>query len=377
MERAESLISNHYEDNLGDFSMKEEEEKEVAQDPQNSKKILINEQSNSLSIDLGISEKSKEAIEEKKGDVTEEENNKSRQERNKLCGRKRAKSFRNKEELESSLKDFTCTIWMDYMVGAKKLHWGHCFCDQWISFWFLREKFCPICKERVRDDKNTECNLIDFAVENILIRGSPDFDSLKDDLKNWQNRRSQHLEWKNSHRLVNISIGDKIDVRDTEYIWCTGSVERILKSRYNWADLYFIHYEGWSRCYDEYIPADSDRIAPHGFYTSRNDIPKYTRHEGPDERVYGNVVEGGNESPRNNRQENNTEDNEQMQSANDQTRPEASGEQQNQPSNEEEKEEDEAPAPNRTNVPPRNRPGSSGNIDENKLSSKLLDFSVW
>lgn len=65
-----------------------------------------------------------------------------------------------------------------------------------------------------------------------------------------------------------------------------------------------------------------------------------------------------------------------MQSGNDQTQPEASGEQQNQPSNEEEKEEEETPAPNRTNVPPRNRPGSSGNIDENKLSSKLLDFSV-
>lgn len=145
------------------------------------------------------------------------------------------------------------------------------------------------------------------------MRGSRDYDSLKEDLKNWQNRRKQYMEWKKSHTLVNVSIGDKVDVRDTEYIWCTGSVERILKSRYNCADLYFIHYEGWSRCYDEYIPADSDRIAPHKFYTSRNDIPKYTRHDGPDERVYGNVVEGGNDSPRNNnnRAENNADNNEQ------------------------------------------------------------------
>jgi hypothetical protein len=57
--------------------------------------------------------------------------------------------------------------------------------------------------------------------------------------------------------------------------------------------LLYIHYEGWNRCYDEYIPADSERIAPLKLYTSRTDIPKYTRHEGPEDRVYGNVVEDG------------------------------------------------------------------------------------
>lgn len=41
-------------------------------------------------------------------------------------------------------------------------------------------------------------------------------------------------------------------------------------------------------------------------YTSRSDIPKYTRHEGPGERVYGNVVEDGNDQRDNNTQENNT-----------------------------------------------------------------------
>ena len=55
----------------------------------------------------------------------------------------------------------------------------------------------------------------------------------------------------------------------------------------------YVHYDGWSRCYDEYIPADSERISPLSLYTSRTDIPKYTQHHGPDDRVYGNVVEGG------------------------------------------------------------------------------------
>ena len=113
------------------------------------------------------------------------------------------------------------------------------------------------------------------------------------DLKNWQKRKNKYFKWKDSHRLKNIKIGDKVDVRDTEYIWCIGSVEKILRSKYNYPDLLYIHYEGWSRCYDEYIAADSDRISPLSLYTSRSDIPKYTRHDGPEERVYGNVIEGG------------------------------------------------------------------------------------
>lgn len=48
------------------------------------------------------------------------------------------------------------------------------------------------------------------------------------------------------------------------------------------------------------MPADSERVAPIGFYTSRTDIPKYTRHDGPDDRVYGNVVEGGDQAQNDN-----------------------------------------------------------------------------
>jgi hypothetical protein len=125
---------------------------------------------------------------------------------------------------------------------------------------------------------------------------------MSEDLKNWQSRRNSYIKWRQEHRVKNIKIGDRIDVRDTEYIWCSGAVEKILRSKYNCADLYYVHYDGWSRCYDEYIPADSDRIAPLKFYTSRSDIPKYTRHEGPDERVYGNVVEGGDNDADRNRQ---------------------------------------------------------------------------
>lgn len=105
----------------------------------------------------------------------------------------------------------------------------------------------------------------------------------------------------NKSQLLNkAKIGDKVDLRDTEFIWCTGSIEKILKSKYNWADIYYVHYDEWNKWYDEYIPSDSERIAPLKFFTSRTDIPKYTQHEGPDERLFGNIMEVGNQIERNN-----------------------------------------------------------------------------
>jgi len=51
------------------------------------------------------------------------------------------------------------------------------------------------------------------------MRGSPDYEGMRKDLKNWQARRKSYIDWKRSHKLKNVKIGEKIDVRDTEYIW--------------------------------------------------------------------------------------------------------------------------------------------------------------
>ena len=63
-------------------------------------------------------------------------------------------------------------------------------------------------------------------------------------------------------------------MRDTDYIWCEGSVKMIIESS-NREPILAIHYEGWNMWYDEFLPISSTRLARHGFYTSRDDIPKY------------------------------------------------------------------------------------------------------
>ena len=63
-------------------------------------------------------------------------------------------------------------------------------------------------------------------------------------------------------------------MRDTDYIWCTGEVRMIVES-INREPILAIHYEGWNMWYDEFLPINSPRLARLGFYTSRDDIPKY------------------------------------------------------------------------------------------------------
>lgn len=46
-----------------------------------------------------------------------------------------------------------------------------------------------------------------------------------------------------------VVVGDRLDVRDTEYIWCVGKVLNIYLKNGKPSEL-LIHYLGWNRIYD-------------------------------------------------------------------------------------------------------------------------------
>lgn len=120
---------------------------------------------------------------------------------------------------------------------------------------------------------------------------SPDNEYLR-----WKSRATAYKEWKTQHILSKIvKAGEKVDVRDTEYIWCSGVIELKITTL-NRLPLLYIHYEGWNRKYDEYIYSNSDRLAPGGTYTSRSDIPHY--HMNPYSNVMqASIVEHGAAAP--------------------------------------------------------------------------------
>ena len=73
-----------------------------------------------------------------------------------------------------------------------------------------------------------------------------------------------------------ISIDSKIDLLDPTYVWCEGSINLIIE-QLDKPTIYVVHYEGKSSSYDEVIAKESGRIAPHGTFTARDDIPFYAR----------------------------------------------------------------------------------------------------
>jgi aminopeptidase-like protein len=120
--------------------------------------------------------------------------------------------------------------------------------------------------------------MIDNAVKQMIMSRC-EASKNNDDFEKHKARIESYKIWKQKHVLCppgsTIKAGDKLDVRDTEYIWCIGFVELKI-STLDRPPLLYIHYDGWNRKFDEYMFITSDRLAPFGTYTSRNDIPRYS-----------------------------------------------------------------------------------------------------
>jgi len=76
------------------------------------------------------------------------------------------------------------------------------------------------------------------------------------------------MKWMDKRSVKDVTVGSRIDVRDTESIWCIGIVKDIIKNK-NHKETLLIHYAGWDNIYDEYICINSHRLAPLGYFTER------------------------------------------------------------------------------------------------------------
>lgn len=75
--------------------------------------------------------------------------------------------------------------------------------------------------------------------------------------------------------MKELEVGKKVDIRDQNYVWCTATITRLI-SRINEPNKFLkIHYDHFLKKYDEEVDPTSARVAQHGFYTSRLEIPRY------------------------------------------------------------------------------------------------------
>jgi hypothetical protein len=93
-----------------------------------------------------------------------------------------------------------------------------------------------------------------------------------------------------------LQVGTLVDVRDTECIWCQGTVLKVYrrtnsKTHRKTTVALLVHYNRWNKLYNEIIELPSQRLAPLHCFSGRIDIPRYNLSE-EDDNMRGSVISG-------------------------------------------------------------------------------------
>lgn len=150
---------------------------------------------------------------------------------------------------------------------------GHAFCYECLDSSINFSNLCPSCRENIKGSDVIVCPLL----ENY-VRRTVQF-SLPKHYPNYSERTKKTQEWRSRREveLQSIRLGNLLDVRDTENIWCQGTVLDIF---YEGADkecpsAILVHFNRWHKIYNEIIEVPNSRIAPLFCFTGRTDIPRY------------------------------------------------------------------------------------------------------
>lgn len=116
-----------------------------------------------------------------------------------------------------------------------------------------------MCREAIQRHPVYRCVQLDAVIDAVV---RPEDKSL------WRQRNAKYEGWTAQRRLPKVEVGMELDVLDTEGVWCPGVIRLVVYTEDRFP-LAKVHYIGWSSRFDEFIPANSNRLAPKDFYTAR------------------------------------------------------------------------------------------------------------
>ena len=77
-----------------------------------------------------------------------------------------------------------------------------------------------MCDDQIRNKPLVACFTVDNLIEQVMSKITETSCPQQKQLKaKWEQQRQSHREWADKKRLENVEVGDRVDVRDTEYIW--------------------------------------------------------------------------------------------------------------------------------------------------------------
>lgn len=179
-----------------------------------------------------------------------------------LIGFKRQREEYSEENPKNKL--CKCPICTDIMVKCTLTTCGHTFCQYCLEQSMIYSSLCPLCRKNLSPNSSIPCKALDTFIRCQLSNKQKEYYKLRMELT---------AKWNCDKKLRNSAVGMKVDALDTEGIWCSAVIRLKIDKGEKFPFLY-IHYAGWDSSYDEIISEDSYRVAPAGFYTSKN-IPRY------------------------------------------------------------------------------------------------------
>lgn len=166
--------------------------------------------------------------------------------------------------------DLICPICLKFICTATCCACGHAFCTVCIQEYFLLASDCLVCGQKIRGKRNTTlCKNLDNLVEKLL-------DTLDnaEELEDFKLRKAEAKSYILEKRPQNMEVGQKVDVRSFEYVWCVGVIKKILYKQETRSKVLSIHYEGFPTEFNESISENSSRLARYRFYTGRKGTPR-------------------------------------------------------------------------------------------------------
>ena len=146
--------------------------------------------------------------------------------------------------------DLICPICLKFICTATCCACGHAFCTVCIQEYFLLASDCLVCGQKIRGKRNTtQCKNLDNLVEKLLENlNNPE------ELEDFRVRKTEAKNFSIEKRPQNMEVGQKVDVRTFEYVWCVGVIKKILYKQETRSKVLSIHYE---------VPCDDPGL-PHG-----------------------------------------------------------------------------------------------------------------
>lgn len=171
---------------------------------------------------------------------------------------------------EGGRDELNCSICLEILVRPVLTVCGHAFCYQCLDESLLFSSNCPNCRESIKGIDLVPCALLDALIR--ATAGPPRSPALAA----YSERVRRFREWRGRREVEvrALRAGAVLDVRDTESIWCQGTVVEV-EADEGGPVAVLVHFNRWNSIYNEIIELPSLRLAPLHHFSSRTDIPRY------------------------------------------------------------------------------------------------------